>query len=425
MRKTLGILAVVVAGATIATWALLRRGGEAAEAYRFIEITRGDIESTVAATGALSAVRTVQVGTQVSGQITEIRVDFNDRVRKGQLIARLDTTLLQQAVREAQASVERSRADVEHRAFELGQAEQLWASKSITETDYRTARYNATTAQASLQTAEAALSRARQNLGYATIVAPVNGTVIERNVDVGQTVAASFSAPQLFLIAEDLGRMQILASVAESDIGQIREGMPARFTVQAWPYETFRGTVRQVRLQSTTQENVVNYTVVVEVANRDGKLLPGMTATAAFIVESANGVLRVPNAALRYRPSETMLATAIRDTVLQADTTVARPVPAIEGRAGRGASVATSAPVLRRGELWSVEEGGQLHSHAVRLGLTDGSFTEVRGPGVTEGMQVVAAALTGESAARSTGTSPFQSSQPQRGGGPPGPPPGM
>lgn len=429
MRKVLGVGVIVLAGAASA-WYFLGREGAPVETFRFVEITRGDIESTVAATGALSAVRTVQVGTQVSGQLTDVRVDFNDRVRKGQLIARLDTTLLAQAVREARVAVERSQADVEHRSFELRQAEQLWASRSITETEYRTAQYNATTANASLQSANAALSRARQNLAYADIYAPVNGTVIERNVDVGQTVAASFSAPQLFLIAEDLGHMQILASVAEGDIGQIKEGMPVRFTVQAWPNETFRGTVRQVRLQSATQENVVNYTAVVEVANPEGKLLPGMTATANFLIASANDVLRVPNAALRFKPSDAALATAIRDTLLPADTAAARAVPAVQGapavpqRAGRGTQATSATRAARRGELWFEEASGQLHSRAVWLGLTDGSNTEVRGPGITEGMRVIAAALTGESASRS-GTNPFQQSQPQRGGGPPGPPPGM
>lgn len=425
MRKAWGLGVIVLAGAA-AAWYLLGREGAPAETFRFVEITRGDIESSVAATGALSAVRTVQVGTQVSGQLTDVRVDFNDRVRKGQLIARLDTTLLAQAVREARVAVERSQADVEHRSFELRQAEQLWASRSVTETEYRTAQYNATTANASLQSANAALSRARQNLAYADIYAPVNGTVIERNVDVGQTVAASFSAPQLFLIAEDLGHMQILASVAEGDIGQIKEGMPVRFTVQAWPNETFRGTVRQVRLQSATQENVVNYTAVVEVANPDGKLLPGMTATANFLIASANDVLRVPNAALRFKPSDAALATAIRDTLLPADTAAARAVPAVPAaqRAGRGTQATSATRAARRGELWFVEASGQFHSRAVWLGLTDGSNTEVRGLGITEGMRVIAAALTGESASRS-GTNPFQPSQPQRGGRSPGPPPGM
>jgi HlyD family secretion protein len=403
-----------------------RRG--AVETYRFVQVTRGDIESTVSATGALSAVRTVQVGTQVSGQIAEIRVDFNDRVRRGQLIARLDTTLLAQAVREAEATLERSRADADRRAFELRQASELWAQRFITETEYRTAQFNATSALTTQRSAEAALDRARQNLAYAYIHAPVNGVVIERNVDVGQTVAASFSAPQLFLIAEDLGRMQILASVAESDIGQITEGQVARFTVQAWPNVTFAGKVKQVRMQSKTQENVVNYSVAVEVDNRDGKLLPGMTATVSFLVDAVRGVLRVPNAALRFKPTAQLLARATRDTVVPADTAVGRAVPAVRGSRdsalrGRAASTA-GARALRTGELWLVSPEGRASSRVVRLGLTDGQFTEVTGAGIVEGMQVIAAVIGGETAERATtGTNPFEGNQ--RPGGRPGPPPGM
>lgn len=397
-RSRVAIAVGIIAVAAAAAWYLVGRSTGTTERFRLVEISRGDVESTVSATGALSAVRTVQVGTQVSGQIAAIHVDFNDHVRKGQLIARLDTTLLQQAVVEGEAALERTRADRDRREFELQQATALWQQRVITESEYRTAASEAIGARSSYASAEAALTRAHQNLGFASIHAPVDGIVIERNVDVGQTVAASFSAPQLFLIAEDLGRMQILASVAESDIGRIKDGLKARFTVQAYNDRVFTGRVRQVRLQSTAKENVVNYTVAVEVTNTDGALLPGMTATVSFLVDAVHGVLRVPNAALRYRPSATLLATAVRDTTKVAGTS--------------------------RGELWVAGPDGRLRSIAVRTGLSDGQYTEVEGVGLAEGKQVVAAVISGESAAAAaTSTSnPFQQQSAGR-GGPGGRPP--
>ena len=392
-RLTVAIGFLVVAAVTV--WYFFGRNTESTERFRFVEISRGDVEFTVSATGTLSAVRTVQVGTQVSGQIAEIHVDFNDRVRQGQLIARLDTTLLQQAVLEAEAALARASADRERREFELQQSSALWEQRVITESEFRTATAEASSARAAYASAAAALTRAKQNLGFASIHAPVDGIVIERNVDVGQTVAASFSAPQLFLIAEDLSRMQILASVAESDIGRISEGLEVRFTVQAYNSRTFIGKVRQVRLQSTTLEGVVNYTVAIEVSNEDGALLPGMTATVVFLVDVVHDVLRVPNTALRYRPTAALLAAAVRDT------------SKVGGRA--------------RGELWVAEPDGHLRSIAVRTGMSDGQNTEVAGAGLSEGMQIVAAVISGESAANSRANNPFQQQQ-QRGGPGGGPP---
>lgn len=423
MRKPVIIATAVLAIAAVIVVFVVRGRGETAESYRFVEISRGDIESTVGATGALEAVRTVQVGTQVSGQIVEILVDFNDRVRKGQLIARLDRTLLQQAVRDADAALERSRSEAELRDYALRQAAQLFASRVITETEYRTAEFNAKSAAAALSSALAGVERARTNLSYANIYSPVNGVVIARNVDVGQTVASSLSAPTLFVIAEDLGKLQIMASVAESDIGQIREGMETRFTVQAYPGQTFSGSVRQVRMQSATQENVVSYTVAVDVANPDGKLLPGMTATVSFLIDAVRSALRVPNAALRFRPSDALLARAKRDTVMPADTGGRRTVPVVPRRTATAQDTARRATTsLRRGELWYIGPDGIPASKLVRLGLTDGSFTQVvAATGVTEGMQVIAGVLDAGGSG-STGTNPFQTNQRQGGPGrPPGP----
>src|SRR3982750_2603125 len=282
-KKIIGAAAVALATLGGTTWFYHRADAKEAPAYKTAPVTRGSLKSTVSATGALQAVRTVQVGTQVSGQVAQMYVDFNDHVKKGQLLARIDPTLQQQAVLDAQAGLIRAQADLERSKSEYDRNKTLYDQKVLTATEFNTAQYNYTVAQASVKSAQVALDRARKNLSYTEIYAPIDGVVVERNVDVGQTVAASLSAPQLFLIANNLSQMQILASVDESDIGLIHEGQNVRFTVQAYPSQTFTGTVRQVRLQSATTENVVNYTVVVTVANPKGTLLPGMTATGGFL----------------------------------------------------------------------------------------------------------------------------------------------
>lgn len=400
----------------------LLRGAEAGEGsdFRTSAVERGDLESAVTATGALSAVTTVQVGTQVSGKVTEILADFNGRVRRGQLIARIDPTLQEQTVRDAEAGVARATAEVEQATRDHDRKRTLFERRVLTEAEFNTAQYTLAVARANLRSARVSLERARQNLAYTSIYAPIDGVVVERNVDVGQTVAASLSAPQLFLIANDLSRMQILASVDESDIGRIRDGQTVRFTVQAYPDESFEGTVRQVRLQSTTTENVVNYTVVVEVENRDGRLLPGMTASVDFLVETAKDVLMVPNAALRFRPSAELLAAAGVDTAAAART----GQPRTRGGAGaaRGDSAragARRAGAGSRGRIW-VLENGTPRVVRVQTGISDGRRTVVSGPELREGMQVITGATDAGQA--EGGTNPFQ--QPRTQGGPPGGRPG-
>jgi HlyD family secretion protein len=249
--------------------------------------------------------------------------------------------------------------------------------------------------------------------------------IVERNVDVGQTVAASLSAPQLFLIANDLDQMQILASVDESDIGQIKEGQPVQFTVQSYPNEQFKGQVQQVRLQSTTTDNVVNYTAVVSVKNVDGKLLPGMTATVQFLTASASNVLTVPNAALRIRPTAEMLAQAGIQS--PATSTGAKPAGAQAGASGGTAARprnADGAARANRALLWTLGTDNTLHAIRVQTGLNDGQRTEVSGEGITEGMSVITALPAGAAAESSGGTSapggasanPFQPSRGAAGG---------
>jgi HlyD family secretion protein len=402
MKKKIAATVTAVAAVAATLWAFTRPESGAAGTYRLGTVDRGDVESVVSATGTLSAVTTVQVGTQVSGIVSKIFVDFNDKVRKGQVIARIDPTLLEIAVRNAEANRERSQAELDNAERNYARAVTLRGEQILSETDYNTAQYDLDTARAAVKSADVGLEQARRNLAYATIYAPVSGTVVERAVDVGQTVAASLSAPTLFTIAEDLTRMQMLTSVDESDIGRIRVGQPVRFTVQAYPNEAFTGSVRQVRLQSTSQENVVNYTVVVDVSNEDGRLLPGMTASVRFVVATARDVLRVPNAALRIVPNEEMKAETARS----------------RGTAAGGASA---------GRLFYLDGDGRLALAEVRTGLSDGRVTEVEGPALLEGLRVITG-LTGSTASSTPSVAnPFQSSSSGRrsGGLPPPPGPGF
>jgi HlyD family secretion protein len=419
------IAAAAVGLSLLAGGAWFYRHAEAKEApaYRLAAVERATLTSAVSATGALSAVRTVQVGTQVSGQVSGIYVDFNDRVKKGQLLARIDPTLQQQAVQDAQAGLERAQAQLSLAQSEYARNKQLFDAKIVTASEYGAVESNFAVQQANVKSARIALERAQKNLGYTAIYAPSDGVIIERNVDVGQTVAASLSAPQLFLIANDLSQMQILASVSESDIGAINEGQQAKFTVQPYPNQTFTGTVRQVRLQSTTQDNVVNYTAVVGVSNPDGKLLPGMTATVQFLTGSANDVLTVPNAALRFRPPADVIAAAAGGgrRAEGGDSTRARSRAAgdsAQWRARRAAGGSAGASGARSGgsagTLWTADASGKLSAIRVRTGLSDGSKTEVQGRDLKEGTQVIVGTGAAQGASQgSQSSSPFQ---PQGGG---------
>jgi HlyD family secretion protein len=441
------VAALAVAGA--ATAYVATRGDSGAPSFRFATVERGSIDSVVSATGTLSAVTTVQVGTQVSGLIEQLLVDFNDRVEKGQVIARLDTTLLESNLRDVEASLERSVAELRQAERDLQRITSLYTQGISAIADLNKAQYTFDVARASVKGAEASLERAKRNLAYATITAPVSGIVVERAVDVGQTVAASMSTPKLFTIANDLSEMQILAPVDESDIGRIKEGQQVRFTVKAYPERSFTGTVKQVRLQSTTEQNIVNYTVVIAVGNPDGTLLPGMTATVEFVVASAADVLKVPNAALRFRPTDAMLAEArermrkefeARRAAREAGGAPpggARPGGAggawpdgersgpggLSGRGMPGAGMPGAGQAGGDGggarpqpSLLYYLKDGKLAMMPVRPGITDGQSTEVRGPFIEEGMQVIVGMAQ---AARSASTNPFQATQQS---GPPRPP---
>jgi len=378
-------------------WLLTQGGDKAQNRYTLTPIDRGDLEAVVSSTGTLSAVMTVQVGTQVSGRIAKIYTDFNQTVKQGDLIALLDTSALQMAVSEAESSHAKAQAQLKQAQQDLERVQYLFKENIKTKNDLEMAQVNHELAVATVKSAKSGLERARINLGYASIYAPIDGIVISRNIDVGQTVAASLSSPTLFLIANDLEKMQILANVDESDIGHIKNGQDVRFTIQAQPNRTFTGQVSQIRLEPTTVNNVVNYTVVINVANRDGLLLPGMTATIDFIVGQARDVLRVANAALRLKPSEDMLAGLRKEFAArragQPGAAPAAPsgqVPAMSGGPpmpganGNGRTRPNNAALI-----WYLDASGGVKAARVRTGISDGQMTEIKTDELKEGMEVI------------------------------------
>jgi len=432
--KKLWIALAAVATAGV-LYGLVGRQTGSETSYRFVVVERGTVEQVVTSTGTMQATRTVEVGTQVSGLLSEIHVDFNDRVKKGELLAQIDPTLLQQAVRSSEANLARSTAEVAQARRTLARATELFETKVVAVTEVESAQYQADVAEASFKQAQVSVEQARRNLEYTRILAPVDGVVIQRAVDVGQTVAASMSAPVLFLIAEDLSEMEILASVDESDIGLIQPGQEVRFTVQAYPEEPFRGEVRQVRLQSKVVENVVTYAVAIGVDNATGRLLPGMTATVDFIVARAEDALKVATSALRFQPTDAMRA-EVAATASRTRLSDAPEVPRFASLgAGSEPAAGTGQPAGSRqapssgqpaamAQLFYLDEAGKLAVALVEKGLSDRQSTVISGPGVREGMRIIAAATTGTAgadAAAATASNPFQS---QNGNRPPGGGPG-
>jgi HlyD family secretion protein len=425
-RKSL-IAILLVAIVAMAAFFIYRDAFAAqAPAFRFVTVQKGDLQSKVSATGTLNAVTTISVGTQVSGQVSGLMVDFNDQVKKGQLLARIDPTLAQQAVTDAQAGVDKARAQLVEMTREYDRNRELLNAGLVARSAYDLAQSSQSEASAGLRSAQVALDKARQNLSYTNIYSPIDGVIIERDVQQGQTVAASLATPQIFLIANDLTHMQILAQVAENDIAQIKEGQEVSFTVQALPSQAFKGVVKQVRLQSTTTDNVVDYTVVVAVDNPKGSLLPGMTARADFLTKSATDILEVSNAALRFKPTEEQFAELGAQKHPKAQTTTATQT-ATSMQAGGGARSRGANGGQRQGNgatIYYLDANGKLASTHVRTGISDGTFTQIEGRNITAGMKLISgtASATTTQSAQTSGASPFgsSSSQQQRGSRPGG-----
>lgn len=364
----LAAVAILVVGAGIVAWTI--GSPSTAARYQLAALKTGDVVQTVSANGTLNPVVLVNVGTQVSGTVMKLQADFNDRVKQGQVLLELDPALLQAQVHQDEAALANARASLDLARSNEKRAQELIEQEYISRQDFDAAVEARKSAEAQVAQATATLGKDRTNLGYTVIRSPVSGVVVNRAVDLGQTVAASFQTPTLFQIAQDLRKMQIDSSFAEADIGSIKVGQPVVFAVDAFPNRSFSARVRQVRLNATVQQNVVTYDVVVAVDNPDEILKPGMTAYVNVIVAQRKGVLRVPNAALRFRPEAGGEAAARR-----------RPQDA-------DASKATV----------YVLADSRLVPTPIRIGISDGRYTEVVSGELKDGDQVVTGVAEGGAA---------------------------
>jgi len=433
------ILAIVIVIGLVVGFTLVKKNSSSKPKYRTEKVSRGDIESVVTATGTLNPVVLVDVGSQVSGKIEKIYVDFNSRVKKGEVLAELDQSQLEAQIEQNQANYQNAVAAVESAkvALEIAQknyerAQNLYAKNLISsqemdqaEANYLQAKANLTQAQARASQAKYQLDASKVNLSYAIIRSPIDGVVVSRNINVGQTVAASFQAPVLFQIANDLTKMKVQCLVDEADVGKVKEGQKVKFTVEAYPNDTFWGTVNQVRYAAQVSQNVVQYTAVLDVDNSSLKLLPGMTATCSIIVGEAKNVLRVPNAALRFTPDlkpeelQKIMKAAFDEMAARRQQTgegsPASRQPAgssqtqsgqrafnlaqmgqMGGAAGSGQSGARRSP----SRVWVLDEKGNLKVVFLRTGVTDGSYTEVLNGNLKEGDEVILGLMTASSSSR-------------------------
>jgi HlyD family secretion protein len=418
-----------------AVFAAVRGRGDAPR-FATAAVDRGDVVEVVGATGTLEAVTTVQLGSQVSGTIQKLYADFNSTVRKGQVVARLDPSLFEARLGQARANllaaranVERARAEVDDARQKYDRARELAQEKLLPTSDLETAKATYDGAVAQLKANEAAESQAQANLNQAqldlshTIIdTPIDGVVISRNVDVGQTVAASFQAPVLFLIANDLTQMRVNASVDEADVGRVREGQEVDFHVDAYPEREFKGRVEQVRLNPTSVQNVVTYNTIVAVDNRELLLRPGMTATVSIVVRKAENALRLPAAALRFRPEGFQQRPSRR--AAGAGPGASGPGTAMAGE--RRAPAAAGAPAGpggghgqgRPSTVFVPDAAGQPRAVEVRVGISDGQYVELRegleeGAAVITGTEIPGARAASPRPGTSPSTNPFTPQRPQ------------
>ena len=428
MKKAL-IGAVIVAAIVAGSVLILSKDKKSGPKFRKEKVTRGDVVATVTATGTLSAVTTVKVGSQVSGIIASLHADFNSEVKKGQLLAGLDPTPFQTSVDQRRADLERAKVELRNAELVLARAKKLLEAQLQAQSEYDTAKANRDGAAAAVEQSTAALRQAETNLAYTRILSPIDGVVVDRQYDIGQTVAASFQAPVLFTIAQDLTKMQVLTNIDEADIGRVKEGQEASFSVDAFPDRPFRGRVSQIRLSPQTVQNVVTYPVLLDVANPELRLRPGMTANVSVPVDRRDDVLRVPNAALRFRPDPADLEGGGKPDAKKAGAKLADAKPsetaggsagevaaaAGGGRAGRGnggggrpAAVAGRPGGGRPGpsreaDLYVELPTGKLRAIHVKTALTDGNVTAVESDALKDGDEVVLGLATARAMASSGG----------------------
>lgn len=377
----IAVVAVVVVGGGI--WYFTGSPAKHKVTYATVAVSKGDISNSVTATGTIEPVTEVEVGTQVSGIIDNIYVDYNSEVTKGQLIAEMDRITLQSELASQQATYDGTKAEYEYQKKNYERSKGLHEKALISDTDYELALYNYEKAKSSFDSSKASLAKAERNLSYATITSPIDGVVISRDVEAGQTVASGFETPTLFTIAADLTQMQVVADVDEADIGGIEEGQRASFTVDAYPNDTFEGVVTQIRLgdassssSTSASTTVVTYEVVISAPNPDLKLKPRLTANVTIYILDKKGVLSVPNKALRFTPEKPLIGN--NDIVVDCES---------------------------EHKLWT-RDGMTFTAHPVKVGISNGMSTEIIS-GIAEGTKVVSeatvGALPGESAVAAEG----------------------
>ena len=433
MKKALVWSAIVVA-VVLGGVLLLSKEKKGGPKFRKEKLTRGPVVATVTATGTLSAVTTVKVGSQVSGIIARLHADFNSEVRKGQLLAELDPTPFQATVDQRRADLERAKVELRNAELTLARAKKLLEAQLQAQSEYDTAKANRDGAAASVEQSTASLRQAETNLAYTRILSPIDGVVVDRQYDIGQTVAASFQAPVLFTIAQDLTKMQVLTNIDEADIGRVQEGQEATFTVDAFAERTFAGRVSQIRLSPQTVQNVVTYPVLLDVGNPELRLRPGMTANVSVPVDRRDDVLRAPNAALRFRPDPADLEGGGKAGAAKAGAPAgvraegAAPGPDREaaggaapqiagdrarrregGRSGAGGAGRPGAEgrgATREADVYVELPTGKLRAVHVRTALTDGNVTAVEGGDLKEGDEVVTGLATARAASSGNGGAP-------------------
>ena len=352
------IAVIVIVVIAVAAWAL--SGGNKEEEINFKEeaVKTETLQNSVTATGTIEAVTSVTVGTQVSGIVNKLYVDYNSQVKKGQVIAELDKTNLLSELNTAKANLASATSDLNYQAANMSRYQTLYKKGLVSADEYENALLTYRQAKEQVASSKESVQKAQTNLGYATITSPIDGTVISKSVEEGQTVAASFNTPELFTIAKDLTNMQVIANVDEADIGGVKEGDRVTFTVDAYPDDTFEGTVKQVRLEATTTNNVVTYEVVISAPNADLKLKPGLTANVTIYTQERSGVLAVANKALRFTPTK---------------ETVGKDMKIVDCKG--------------KNKVWTLSDK-TLTAHPVTIGQTDGVHTEII-KGIRKGQKIV------------------------------------
>lgn len=357
-KKKALVIAAVAAIATLAVWLLSGSKKEEKITFDTAAVAPANIMNSITATGTIEPVTSVTVGTQVSGIVSKLFVDYNSVVKKGQVIAELDKTNLMSQLNTAKTQLATAQSQLNYQTANYNRYKTLFEKGLVAADDFDNAKLSYTQAKEQMASAKEEVQRAQTNLGYATITSPIDGVVLSKSVEEGQTVAASFSTPELFTIAQDLTNMQVVADVDEADIGDVKEGERVSFTVDAYPDDTFEGEVKQVRQEATTTNNVVTYEVVISAPNADLKLKPGLTANVTIYTAERKGVLSVPSKALRFTPQkETVGKMKIVDAA------------------------------NAKNKVWTIE-GNSIVAHKVNIGMTDGTNTQIVG-GIAEGVKVV------------------------------------